>query len=101
MRRSINTLFPLHTIANPYEPCVHRFLTPLWVIPEYQGRGVAGMLLKEVIDLADKELPPTAIYLEASERGRPVYQRFGFEPVDPGPDREVCMVRRGPRKNSV
>jgi len=35
------------------------------------------MLLKEVIDLADKELPPTAIYLEASERGRPVYQRFG------------------------
>lgn len=34
--------------------CFGRLLAPLWVVPEYQGCGVASLMLREVIELADR-----------------------------------------------
>ena len=69
----------------------HWFLTILWVLPEYGGRGIAGMLLKEVIEDADRTGTP--MYLATSSKGRPVYERFGWRSVEGNEDQ---MVRRGP-----
>lgn len=61
----------------------------------YQGRGIATKLIQHVIDLADQETPPTAMYLEASSAGIPVYQKLGYRVVG-DPDVEFkSMLRRG------
>jgi GNAT superfamily N-acetyltransferase len=65
-------------------------LAPLWVLPEYQGRGVSSLLLKETINLADAEDPPTALYLESMPEARKVYEHFGFEGL---PGYDMQMVR--------
>lgn len=54
----------------------HLYLAPLWVHPQYQGRGIGAKLLQQQIDLADKS--GDAMYLEASRAGQPVYERRGF-----------------------
>ncbi|KIW04114.1 uncharacterized protein PV09_04925 [Verruconis gallopava] len=72
----------------------HWFLAPLWTLPEYQGRGVASLLLKETLDLADATDPPTAVYLESMPEARKVYEHFGFKGI-PGCD--IQMVRTGPQ----
>ena len=73
----------------------HWFLAPLWVLPEFQGRGVASMLLKEVIEEADQHSPSTPMYLEASPQGRPIYEHFGFVGFEEK-EREHSLIRRGP-----
>lgn len=46
---------------------------------DYQGRGIGGGLVGWGCDLADSE--NLEVYLDASERGAPVYQKhFAFEP---------------------
>jgi predicted N-acetyltransferase YhbS len=83
-------------------------LAPLWVIPEYQGRGIGSLLLKEVIDIVDAQDPPTALYLESAPKAKTFYPKLGFEFVKPVPDSKDPipleklpeeMVRRG-RKNA-
>lgn len=56
--------------------CFGRLLAPLWVMPEYQGCGVASLLLREVIGLADRHDPPQPMCLEAMPAVRPIYERF-------------------------
>jgi predicted GNAT family N-acyltransferase len=77
------------------------------VIPEYQCRGIASLLLEEVIDIADAQDPPTAIYLESAPKAKAFYAKFGFEFVKPIPDSKDPippeklppeMVRRGTTK---
>lgn len=46
--------------------------------PAEQRRGAGALLLKWGAEKADKAKLPS--YLEASERGRPLYARFGYEP---------------------
>ena len=48
-------------------------------IPEYQGRGAAGQLIRWGIARADELGLPC--YLEANDVGRPMYERFGFRVV--------------------
>ncbi|KAL4930439.1 GNAT family N-acetyltransferase [Aspergillus undulatus] len=47
--------------------------------PEYQGKGVASALLQWGIDEADRL--NLMVYLEATEAGKPLYKRFGFDTV--------------------
>jgi N-acetylglutamate synthase-like GNAT family acetyltransferase len=53
----------------------------LWfigVIPEYQGKGIGSVLLKEISELCTKRKMP--IYLEtAMEENIPFYQRLNFQ----------------------
>lgn len=72
----------------------HWLLAPLWVLPEFQGRGVASLLLSDGIELADHELPVPPMYLEAAKAARPVYERFGFRGVD-GEGSDFVMIRNG------
>ncbi|KAL3459534.1 acyl-CoA N-acyltransferase [Aspergillus heterothallicus] len=52
-------------------------LVGLFVHPQYQRRGIAARLLRWGIEEAERLGLP--LYLEATEEGRPVYERFGFE----------------------
>lgn len=55
----------------------HLYLVLLGVLPEAQGRGLGGALLRERLDRADAEGLPA--YLEAtSQRSRALYERHGF-----------------------
>jgi GNAT superfamily N-acetyltransferase len=71
----------------------HWVLAPLWVLPEYQGRGVGGSLVNFGIQLADAETPRRPMYLEAMKDARVVYERFGWVAVG-GDGDVVAMVRR-------
>ena len=64
-----------HKEAMP-EP--HWYLVMLGVAPAFQGQGVGKILLKPVLDAADRDGVPC--YLETStEGGVRFYQRLGFE----------------------
>ncbi|KAL1994165.1 hypothetical protein VTN49DRAFT_2834 [Thermomyces lanuginosus] len=49
----------------------------LIVDPKYQGRGIGKMLLKWGFEYAEKAKLP--IYIEATEAGRPVYEKAGLK----------------------
>lgn len=70
--------------------------------PEYQGRGAAGLMLDWGLDKADRE--GLAVYLDATQQARPLYERRGFNVVrviewdrEPwggqGHDCHSCMLR--------
>lgn len=77
-------------VANASMICRH--LAPLWVVPEHQGRGVASLLLRDAIELADREDPAQLIYLEAMRDARIIYEHFGFKGVE-GPGADFVMIR--------
>jgi len=63
--------------------------------------------LEEVIDIADAQDPPTAIYLESAPKAKTFYPKLGFEFAKPVPDSKDPipleklpqeMVRRGTTK---
>jgi ribosomal protein S18 acetylase RimI-like enzyme len=58
----------------------HWYLELVATLPEYQGRGAGGQLLRWGIKKADEE--SAEIYLEASPHGKPIYERLGFQEVD-------------------
>jgi GNAT superfamily N-acetyltransferase len=61
---------------HPHDP--HWYLAVLGTDPPAQGRGVGGVLLREITDRCDRAGLPA--YLESSkEMNVPYYQRFGFE----------------------
>lgn len=77
------------------------------MIPEYQCSGIGSLLLKEVIDIADAQDPPTPIYLESAPKAKTFYPKLGFEFVKPVPDNKddipleelpVEMVRKGTKR---
>lgn len=72
--------------------------------PAHQGRGAGSMILKHFADEADKL--GLESYLEASEKGQPLYEKFGYETVEvfvvdlskwDGPEKsENCLMVRKP-----
>ena len=73
-------------------------IAPLAVLPKYQGTGVGGALMREIIRRGDLARLPLVVLL-----GDPgYYQRFGFEPAGSlgiwyppaGQDSPHFMVRR-------
>jgi GNAT superfamily N-acetyltransferase len=75
-----------------------RFLAPMWVLPAHQGRGVASLLLRDAIELADSDDQAPPMYLEAFSDARPIYERFGFQGVE---GEEAVMVRKPPKSVKV
>lgn len=49
----------------------------VYTLPEYRGRGFAGQVVGRLVQEA-KALGVTAINLNASGAGRPIYQKLGF-----------------------
>jgi GNAT superfamily N-acetyltransferase len=63
---------------HPAEP--HYYLALMGVIPDRQGSGIGGALLRAVLGSADRQGLPA--YLEAtSARSRALYERHGFATV--------------------
>jgi GNAT superfamily N-acetyltransferase len=80
------------------KPCAHntyrRFLAPIWVLPEYQGRGVTSLLLRDGFALADREEQVPPMYLEALPDARVIYEHFGFQGVD---GEDTAMIKNPPK----
>jgi GNAT superfamily N-acetyltransferase len=55
------------------------YIMNLYTRPEWRGRGVATAILRAILDWLRVEGVPLAT-LRASEAGRPLYEREGFEP---------------------
>jgi GNAT superfamily N-acetyltransferase len=56
------------------------YLYGLRVLPEYRRRGIALALLERAIELA-RERGVRIVTLQASDEGRAVYAKLGFEPT--------------------
>jgi GNAT superfamily N-acetyltransferase len=55
------------------------YIMNIYTVPEYRGQGIAS----QVVDLLMKEAHARNIHvitLDATEMGRPVYERYGFVP---------------------
>jgi GNAT superfamily N-acetyltransferase len=92
-----------HTYSDSDSDSDLSVLAILVTAPEFQGQGVGSLLLKDGLRVADREMLPT--WLEASAKGRSLYQKLGFEDVEDividlgkyggdGVNTTVCMVRR-------
>ena len=69
---------------------IHWYLQLLGVDPEYQGKGLAGKLLREMLTRIDEDGLPC--YLETErQRNVPFYNRHGFDVVV-----EVDLPNGGP-----
>ncbi|MCJ1481956.1 hypothetical protein MMC06_002117 [Schaereria dolodes] len=58
-----------------YRP--HYYLEMLGTLPECQGRGAAGQLIRWGLEQADRD--GVEAYIEASPVGAPIYERFGWK----------------------
>ena len=54
------------------------YITNMYTAPEYRGQGLASELLKKVLDEA-RSRSVKNILLAASDMGKPVYKKVGFE----------------------
>ncbi|WP_448613112.1 GNAT family N-acetyltransferase [Modestobacter sp. URMC 112] len=73
---------------HPTQP--HWYLYHLGTEPEEQGTGIGAAVMRPVLDLCDRHRLPA--YLEASSpRNRALYERHGFERLDP-----LVMPGNGP-----
>ena len=60
---------------------IHWYLQLLGVDPEYQGKGLAGKLLREMLTRIDEDGLPC--YLETElEENVPIYEHFGFQTLE-------------------
>ena len=75
-------------------------LEMLATLPDYQGQGAAGQLIRWGLEQADRD--GLEAYIEASPVGAPIYEHFGWVDIDTlvvldGEYTELCMRR--PAKN--
>ena len=80
--RSLHAIAALSAVegAHPKAP-PHWYLAYLGTRPSRQGQGYGARLLREVLDLADRDGTPA--YLESSNRrNQTLYLRHGFEVVE-------------------
>lgn len=69
----------------------HRHLQHLFVLPEFQQRGIGWQLWRAVRDAALAAGNPGEFTVNASLNAVPVYQRFGFESVG-GPQQNKGLI---------
>jgi GNAT superfamily N-acetyltransferase len=53
----------------------------LGTIPEYRKLGVAARLMEWGVEQADRDR--LECFVDASDKGRPVYEKYGFFPEEP------------------
>lgn len=53
----------------------------LGTIPEYRKLGIAAMLIEWGLKQADED--NLERFVDASDKGRPVYKKYGFLPEEP------------------
>jgi GNAT superfamily N-acetyltransferase len=81
--------------SHPKEP--HWYLPMIGVDPKAQGKGLGAALMRYAVGRCDQDRAPA--YLEtANPRNIPLYQRFGFEVMEPfqmgSAPRMTPMLRR-------
>ena len=55
----------------------------LYILPDYQGKGIGAACMKRIIDDANREQKPVALQvLKVNTRATAFYQRLGFTIVD-------------------
>jgi GNAT superfamily N-acetyltransferase len=57
------------------------YITNMYTKESYRGQGLATSMLGKLVEEA-KQAGVTKLWLGASELGRPVYRRFGFQETD-------------------
>ena len=67
------------TYANPSG--ISGYVTNMFTRPEWRHRGLALMLVDHLVDAA-REAGCAKLYLNASAMGRPLYEKYGFLPVE-------------------
>ena len=58
---------------------VDAYLMNMYTLPAWRGRGIARVLLDEIIGFV-RTTPARRIWLHATDIGRPVYESAGFRP---------------------
>ena len=67
--------------SHPYDlECRRATILNVFVYPEFRRQGIARQLMRAMIDWC-KEEGYAAVYLHASDNGRPLYEALGFEPT--------------------
>lgn len=72
----------LSMVPVPFDYSYHvAYIHSIFTENQFRGRGIAGYILCEIIEYCrDKEV--NRLILNASDAGRPIYERFGFEIVE-------------------
>jgi GNAT superfamily N-acetyltransferase len=72
-----------HPVENPaaFAEGRHGIIVNVFTEPEWRRKGLAGMLLKHIIDWA-REQKLDRLVLHSSDNGRALYERLGFVPTD-------------------
>ena len=65
---------PSYGVPNGRSAC----LLNMYTIPEFRGRGLAGKILAALVEKA-REKKCCKVFLNASDMGKPLYQKFGFK----------------------
>jgi len=73
---------PVGCISVEYHPD-HVFLAEIQILPEYQGRGIGGELVRDTITHARRLGQPVRLQvLKDNDRARAFYERLGFQVYD-------------------
>lgn len=67
---------PSYSVPNGKSAC----LLNMYTRPEFRGRGVAGKIVADLVEIARKK-DCCKVFLNASDMGKPLYQKFGFTDV--------------------
>ena len=67
---------PSYAVPNGKSAC----LLNMYTRPEFRGKGVAGKILAALVECA-KNAGCCKVFLNASDMGKPLYQKFGFSDV--------------------
>jgi ribosomal protein S18 acetylase RimI-like enzyme len=70
-------------VAHPLSPHDPRraYVLNVYTDPEFRQRGLAKQLMRTIIETCRSE-GFRAVWLHASEHGRPIYSSLGFEPTN-------------------
>jgi GNAT superfamily N-acetyltransferase len=67
--------------SHPYDlECRRATILNVYVDPDFRRKGIARRLMQTMIDWCQEEAF-AAVYLHASNEGRPLYEGLGFEPT--------------------